>query len=66
MDTSLPFVTVIEEDKWNNIDFIKEKIEENRIISLKMREEIREYGVNNFSWQTLIKTYVKNIENMQL
>jgi hypothetical protein len=66
LDTSLPFVTVIEEDKWNNIDFIKEKIEENRIISLKMREEIREYGVNNFSWQTLIKTYVKNIENMQL
>lgn len=66
LDTSLPFVTVIEEDKWNNIDFVKEKIEENRIISLKMREEIREYGSNNFSWQTLIKTYVKNIENMQL
>jgi glycosyltransferase involved in cell wall biosynthesis len=66
LDTSLPFITVIADDEWDDIDFIKEKIEENRIISLKMRDEIREYGVNNFSWENLVKTYVKNIEDMQL
>lgn len=66
LDISLPFVTVIEDDDWNNIDFVKEKIEENRKISLEMREEIRAYGINNFSWQTLVKTYVKNIEGMTL
>ena len=64
LDKSLPFVTVIDNDKWEDIDYVKEKLEENREVSLTMRDEIREYGVKNFSWQTLIKTYVKNIENM--
>ena len=30
-----------------------------------MRKEIRQYGVNNFSWQVLVKEYVKNIEGME-
>lgn len=64
LDRSLPFVTVIDEDKWEDIEHVKEKIEENRNVSLSMRNEIRNYGIDNFSWQTLVKTYVKNIENM--
>lgn len=64
LDRSLPFVTVIDNDKWEDIDYVREKLEENREVSLTMRDEIREYGVKNFSWQTLIKTYIKNIENM--
>lgn len=66
LDKSLPFVTVIDEDKWEDIEYVKEKLEENRKVSLSMRDEIRNYGVENFSWQTLIKTYVKNIEDMVL
>jgi glycosyltransferase involved in cell wall biosynthesis len=64
LDKSLPFVTVIDEDKWNDIDYVKEKLEENRNISLTMRDTIRNYGVSNFSWETLVKVYVKNIESM--
>lgn len=66
LDKSLPFVTVIEQNKWNDIDYVKEKLEENRNISLKMRDQIRDYGIENFSWQTLVKTYVQNIENMKV
>jgi len=29
-----------------------------------MRDEIRNYGIKNFSWETLVKTYIQNIENM--
>jgi len=64
LDKSLPFVTVIEEDKWNDIEYVKEKLEENRKVSLTMRDEIRNYGIKNFSWETLVKTYIQNIENM--
>jgi glycosyltransferase involved in cell wall biosynthesis len=64
LDKSLPFVTVIDEDKWNDIEYVKDKLEENRNISLTMRNEIQNYGVSNFSWETLVKTYVKNIESM--
>ena len=64
LDKSLPFVTVIEEDKWNDIEYVKEKLEENRKVSLSMRDEIRNYGIKNFSWETLVKTYIQNIENM--
>lgn len=66
LDKTLPFVTVIDDEKWDDIDYVKNKIEENREISLEMRNEIRNYGIDNFSWQHLIKSYIKNIENMVL
>lgn len=66
LDKNLPFVTVIDDEKWDDIDYVKDKIEENREISLGMKNEIRNYGIDNFSWQHLIKSYIKNIENMIL
>lgn len=66
LDKTLPFVTVIDDEKWDDIDYVKNKIEENREISLEMRNEIQNYGIDNFSWQHLIKSYIKNIENMVL
>jgi glycosyltransferase involved in cell wall biosynthesis len=60
----LPYVTVIPDDKLDDISYIKEKIEENREISLSMRDEIREYAISNFSWESLVKLYVKNIEKL--
>ena len=36
-------------------------IEENRKISITMREEIREYGVSNFSWENIVNQYEKDI-----
>lgn len=64
LDKSLPFVTIIDEDKWNDIVYVKDKLEENRNVSLTMRDKIRNYGISNFSWEILVKTYVKNIESM--
>lgn len=57
------FITIIEDEKMNDINFIREKIEENRLISLNKREEIREYAINNFSWKKLINNYVEKIKN---
>ena len=62
---SLPFVTVIPDDKWNDIEYVEQELKKNRKISVTMRKEIRQYGVDNFSWQKLVKTYVENIEGME-
>lgn len=61
----LPYVTVIPDDKLENIDYVREKIEENREISLSMRNEIRQYAIDNFSWESLVKLYAKNIEKCE-
>ena len=65
LDKSLPFVTVIPDDKWNDIEYVQTELRKNREISVTMRKEIRQYGVDNFSWQKLVKTYVENIEGMK-
>tara|TARA_B100000579_G_scaffold81709_1_gene63691 strand:- start:89 stop:334 length:246 start_codon:yes stop_codon:yes gene_type:complete len=65
LDKSLPFVTVIPDDKWNDIEYVAQELKRNRDVSVTMRKEIRQYGIDNFSWQKLVKTYVENIEGMK-
>lgn len=61
---NLPYVTVIPDDKLTDISFVEEKIRENREISITMRNEIREFAMDNFSWEGLVKLYVHNIEKL--
>ena len=61
----LPFVTVIPDDKLTDIPYVEEKIKENREVSIGMRDEIRQFGIDNFAWESLVKLYVQNIEKME-
>ena len=61
----LPFVTVIPDDKLEDIPYVEEKIKENREVSIGMRDEIREFGIDNFSWESLVKLYAQNIEKLE-
>jgi glycosyltransferase involved in cell wall biosynthesis len=61
LDISLPFITVIPNDKLDNLNYIEEKINENRMISLSMRKEIREYALSRFSWKNIIRQYLELI-----
>ena len=61
LDSSLPFITIIPDDKLNDLEYVENAIEENRKISITMREEIREYGVSNFSWENIVNQYEKDI-----
>jgi hypothetical protein len=49
----------------DNFELIQQKLDENRERSLKMREEIRNYGKNNFGWGKLLEQYIKNINSIQ-
>jgi len=55
LDLDLPFIDVIPESRINDTDYISRVIKENRERSIKMRKEIRDYVVSNFSWERIIK-----------
>jgi hypothetical protein len=64
LDTSLPFIDVIPEEKIEDIDYVLSVINENRTKSLKHRQEIREYA-KQFSWENILqKYYLPNIHTL--
>ena len=64
LDLSKPFITVIPDNKLEDTEYLKEKIEENRKVSLGMRKEIREYCFTNFDWSSIIKQYKEIINSI--
>ena len=64
LDTSKEFITVIPDSKINDIEYVEQKIIENRIYSIKHRDEIREYGLT-FDWVNVLKNhYIPAVENV--
>lgn len=61
LDLSLPFITVIPNDKRADLNYVKREIIRNRIHSLKHRAEIREYGLSKFAWNAILDQYEKII-----
>lgn len=64
LDSSLPFITIIPDDKLEDLDYVNKALIENREISLSMKKEISQYGIDNFSWEQLIKTYAEKISSL--
>ena len=62
---NLPFVTVIPDDKLEDTLYVEQKIKENREISIGMRDDIRQFAIDNFSWESLAKLYSQNIEKLE-
>ena len=61
LDLSKPYIDVIPESKIKDVDYVKDIISENRKKSISMRNEIREYGLSNFSWEVIIDKFTKII-----
>lgn len=57
LDYSKPWITIIPNDKLDDINFVEEKIQENRDISVKYREEIRKHSLETISWDARISLY---------
>ena len=57
LDTSLPFIEIIPERYLYDKNYVNSAIQKNIEISLKFRNEIRNYAVNNFDWFNLSKRY---------
>lgn len=64
LDQSKDFITVIPENKISDLDYIEEKIVENRNYSISNRSEIFEYS-KEFDWMNIIeKHYLPNVEKV--
>jgi hypothetical protein len=59
LDLSKPFITVISNDKLNDLPFVYRKIVENRLTSIQMRDEIHQYAMDNFAWGKIIEKYIE-------
>jgi hypothetical protein len=61
LDLSKEFITVIPEENMCDVDYVEQKIIENRNYSIKNREEILNYA-KTFDWQVILEThYIPNI-----
>ncbi len=64
LDTDKEFITVIPENKMEDIEYVEEQIVRNREYSVAHRDEIRKYG-EQFDWVKVIeKHYLPNVEKV--
>ena len=64
LDTDKEFITVIPENKINDVDYVEQKIIENREYSVQHRDEIREYGLT-FDWKNVLaQNYIPAVEEV--
>jgi hypothetical protein len=64
LDLNHPFINIIDDDKVTDLNYISEVINNNRAYSISNRNNIRQYGLNNFSYTIIIDRYIKIIENL--
>lgn len=64
LNTDMPFIEVVPNDKLLDIDYVKNVIESNREVSLKMKSDIREYGVTKFGWDACTNDYLEEIRKV--
>ena len=64
LDLSKKFITVIPEDKVDDLEYVERAIIENREYSVNNRDEILEYS-KQFDWTNVIQNYfIPNVEKM--
>ena len=64
LDLSLPFITVIPKDKMDDVAYVADAIAKNREISVRMRPEIRAYGLTTFSWRVATSRYADFLRSL--
>ncbi len=62
LDTTLPFITVIPNERLGDLEYVKSAIIENQKKSIEHRAQIRAYGIEMFSWKNVIAKYVSIVE----
>jgi glycosyltransferase involved in cell wall biosynthesis len=61
LDTTLPFITVIPDEKRDDLNYVCKAIHTNRTVSLENRASIREYALSKFSWEGIVSRYLDTI-----
>lgn len=62
LDTSLPFIDIIPDDKLEDLEYIQQVIQENRK-KQHYKADIRKYALTHFSYEVLIHKYIEQVNN---
>ena len=65
LDLSKPFIDVIPESRIKDKDYVHKVIFENREKSVELREDIRNYALENFTWKKRVAEYSKLIQSLR-
>jgi len=60
------FISIIPDDKIDNLPYIKHVIDENKEISKNIRDEIRAYGIEQFDISVVCKSYIELISTLSI
>lgn len=63
MYNGLPFIDIIPDDKLDDLNYVQYIIQENLKKQI-LKDEIRAYAMEHFSWEKLVQEYIKNIESI--
>ena len=58
------FINIIDSNNLNNIEYIKDIIQKNKVYSINNRNEIKEFAINNYDISKICYTYLKNINHI--
>jgi len=58
LDKTKLFITIIPNDKLDDLKYIYGKIIANRLYSISHRSEIRQYALDNFAWNKIVNKYM--------
>lgn len=64
LDLTKPFITVIPESKIHDVEFVRTAIEENRKVSITMRNDILKYVSDNFNYPVVVNNYLNAINQI--
>ena len=63
LDRRKPFITIIPDDKLDDIYYVTCAVDKNRMESLRFRKQIREYAISNFSWEVVVKKFMQVVKD---
>ena len=64
LDISKDFITVVDDDKKDDIEYVRALLEENKKIAKRKRTEIRQYGIEQFDIKKECEKYLDIVHNI--
>jgi hypothetical protein len=64
LDVSKDFITVLDDEKLNDLEYVNYKIQENMAICTTNRQSIRKYGIESFDIKAEVRKYLEVVQSI--
>lgn len=59
------FITIIDDDKMDDLAYIQNAIDKNRTNSIRLRDKIRQFATTHYAWSKILQDYVTHIASLK-